>query len=243
MIRIGEPLRPEFAAWRYGRFFHRRRRMTQAAYGVMAAGSLATLVIGAPLTIAASGVAVILAFLNRKSELGQAQRFIRSRAQAAFGQRVWAKDRVSVRIIPSKHDQGWALRFALDGKFFDFEGRQAYHTAHLVAPAMNAGGATPGETREAVEEIETAGSANEYFRRVVDWGEQRGYQYTGLNQYPVQIRLAFEMASHEETERAALEEDLSQLEADWREAEEIASISDNMFLPQSITDFISRAKR
>ena len=74
-------------------------------------------------------------------------------------------------------------------------------------------------------------------------GDQRGYQYTGLNQYPVQIRLAFEMASHEETERAALEEDLSQLEADWREAEEIASISDNMFLPQSITDFISRAKR
>ena len=53
------------------------------------------------------------------------------------------------------------------------------------------------------------------------------------------MRLAFEMASHEETERAALEEDLSQLEADWREAEEIASISDNMFLPQSITDFIA----
>jgi hypothetical protein len=48
------------------------------------------------------------------------------------------------------------------------------------------------------------------------------------------------MAAHEESERIAVEGELAQLEADWREAEEIASISDNMFLPQSITDFIKR---
>jgi hypothetical protein len=57
------------------------------------------------------------------------------------------------------------------------------------------------------------------------------------------MRLAFEMAAHEESERIAIEGELAQLESDWKEAEEIASISDNMFLPQSITDFISRAKR
>jgi hypothetical protein len=148
-----------------------------------------------------------------------------------------------LRIIPSQHEQGWALRFALDGKFLDFEGREAYHTAHLIAPAVNAAGASSRATQEAVDEIETAGSPTKYFHRVLDWGQNRGYQVTPLKDYPAPMRLAFEMASHEETERAALEEDLSQLEADWKEAEEIASISDNMFLPQSITDFISRAKR
>jgi hypothetical protein len=54
------------------------------------------------------------------------------------------------------------------------------------------------------------------------------------------MRLAFEMASHEETERAAMEGELKQLEQDWREAEEIASIADNLFLPQAVTDFIAR---
>ena len=54
------------------------------------------------------------------------------------------------------------------------------------------------------------------------------------------MRLAFEMASHEETERAAMEGELQQLETDWREAEEIASIADNLFLPKSVTDFIER---
>jgi hypothetical protein len=44
------------------------------------------------------------------------------------------------------------------------------------------------------------------------------------------------MASHEEIERRALEGELSLLEQAWREAEEIAGISDNLFLPESFTE-------
>jgi len=40
--------------------------------------------------------------------------------------------------------------------------------------------------------------------------------------------LAFEMALHEEAERRALEGELAQLEAAWREAEEIADIADRL---------------
>jgi hypothetical protein len=36
------------------------------------------------------------------------------------------------------------------------------------------------------------------------------------------------MAAHEDTERRALEGELAALEAAWREAEEIAAISDNL---------------
>ena len=40
------------------------------------------------------------------------------------------------------------------------------------------------------------------------------------------MRLALEMASHEETERRAMEGELALLEAAWKNAEEIAAIAD-----------------
>jgi len=41
LVRIGAPLRPEFAAWRYGRRFHRRRANTRLLVGsaAVAAGA------------------------------------------------------------------------------------------------------------------------------------------------------------------------------------------------------------
>ena len=42
------------------------------------------------------------------------------------------------------------------------------------------------------------------------------------------MRLAIEMATHEQAEREALEGELKELEARWREAEEIARIADNL---------------
>jgi len=42
LVRIGEPLRPEFAAWRYGDQFRRRRRRWIAAGSAGVAANLAT---------------------------------------------------------------------------------------------------------------------------------------------------------------------------------------------------------
>jgi hypothetical protein len=42
------------------------------------------------------------------------------------------------------------------------------------------------------------------------------------------------MAVNEENERAALEGELSMLEDAWKEAEEIASISDSLVLPKDV---------
>jgi hypothetical protein len=41
-------------------------------------------------------------------------------------------------------------------------------------------------------------------------------------------RLALEMAANEDTERRALEGELAELEAAWRDAEEIAAIADTL---------------
>jgi hypothetical protein len=186
------------------------------------------------------GVGVIGYLATRQSETARSRRLIASKAGEMYGRKIWKKDSVGVRIIPSAHDQGWALRFALDGKFIDFQGRDALHMAHLAAPAMNFRGGSSDDVRIAVRDIEIAGSAERYFARVLDFSEKKKWHYTGIDGFPDHMRLAFEMAAHEETERAAMEGELRQLEDDWREAEEIASIADNLFLPKSVTEFIAR---
>ncbi len=68
-------------------------------------------------------------------------------------------------------------------------------------------------------------------------GERVGYRRqatrrTGtLGALPPAVRLALEMAAHEESERRALEGELAELERAWREAEEIAAIADELLLP------------
>ena len=241
LIRIGQPLRPEFAAWRYGRHFLRRRRYKQVGMAVGLATTAGIWLLGGPLvSFGIAGSALVTRLLTRHNELGRARRFIRRRAEEGFGQRIWQQERVAIRIIPADDEQGWGLRFALDGKFLDFLGHDALHTAHLIAPAINHEGAAPSSVNVAVREIEIAGSPERYFRKVLKFGQDNNWHFTGLDGYPGHMRLAFEMAAHEETERSALEGELQQLETDWREAEEIAAIADNLFLPKSVSDFMER---
>jgi hypothetical protein len=52
---------------------------------------------------------------------------------------------------------------------------------------------------------------------------------TFLDRLPQPVRLALEMAAHEDIERRAMQGELAMLEQAWRQAEEIAAISDSMF--------------
>jgi hypothetical protein len=64
----------------------------------------------------------------------------------------------------------------------------------------------------------------------------------GLFALPKPHRLALEMALHEEAERRAMEGELGILEQAWRDAEEIAGISDNLLLPESVDATVRRLK-
>ena len=59
-----------------------------------------------------------------------------------------------------------------------------------------------------------------------------------IQRLPSHSRLALEMALHEEQERRALQGELRVLEAAWKQAEEIAAISDNLLLPEGTDDFL-----
>jgi hypothetical protein len=50
------------------------------------------------------------------------------------------------------------------------------------------------------------------------------------------------MALHESTERVAMEGELAALEAAWREAEEIATIADDLFLPAQVLSAMRRLR-
>lgn len=72
------------------------------------------------------------------------------------------------------------------------------------------------------------------------------YSDLGANEvvehFPVGTRLTLEMITHEDDERRALEGELAALEERWKEAEEIAGISDNMFLPSSVTEWMQKIR-
>jgi hypothetical protein len=48
--------------------------------------------------------------------------------------------------------------------------------------------------------------------------------------------LGLEMVAHEDQERRALQGELHELEAMWREADEVAKIADNLLLPPGIME-------
>ena len=50
----------------------------------------------------------------------------------------------------------------------------------------------------------------------------------GISKLPLETRLAVEMAVNEENERRALEGELTLLELEWKDAEEIAAIADRL---------------
>lgn len=63
-----------------------------------------------------------------------------------------------------------------------------------------------------------------------------------LGELRPELRLALEMAAHEEQERRAMDGELAELERAWRTAEEIAAIADDLLLPASMDDQLAQLK-
>jgi hypothetical protein len=244
LIRIGKPLRPEFSAWRYGATM--RKRATTAIGGVVVGvAGMASIFAGAPVLLAPLiGLAPAAALgFSRHAEVRAGRRYLLKRASMISGRRIWDEKQVEIRIVPSDDEQGWALRFFGFTMPVDIKGPDALHTMHKVMPAINVMGGFWSSVRKAVQQIEEVGAPELYFKQVMRYASANRMGYSPLGEFPASIRLAVEMASHEETERRAIVEgELKRLENDWREAEEIAAIADNLFVPEEITSFIESQK-
>ena len=109
---------------------------------------------------------------------------------------------------------------------------------------MNASGGASGAVQNAVDLIETTGHPERYLVRIAEG--QRFEDKKGVpgyvNKMPKPHKLALEMALHEEQERRALEGELWLLEKAWKEAEEIADISDKLLLPEGAEELLRESR-
>jgi hypothetical protein len=268
LVRIGKPLRPEFAAWRYGDQFGRRRRRTRLNLGAMgvAVGALAlvTPVVG----ISIAGAYHLVQMSHYGFGLYQRTRIVaRVRDNDANLRLVRTHEARETVILPPTADQPWGLgithrppdsspspwwRYTRDGVRTDIRGDDALRAAAQVLPAINREGASAEALKLAVQLATEHEDPQIVFEKTARLAAtKRTWKIYGkgamLAAVPGDIRLALEMASHEESEKRAMEGELNLLEDAWREAEEIAGISDDMFLPpavsQSLSDLKARAEQ
>ena len=239
LVRIGEPLRPEFAAWRYGdQFGKRRRRMglyTAAGLGAAAAGGwvMGTVVAGSMLIMLLAGTP----WQQRRKVVeiprdGRRTIVVRSLDVSTARLRL-AEDGANLRLQVSDYS-------SLLGEQIWLEGEEARRVAGVILPAVNKVGGKKRTVADAVKLIEASGSPE---RLVADVASADDFNMNDgspgyLWKMPVPTRLALEMALHEEQERRSLEGELWLLEQAWKKAEEVAAISDNLLLPEVADDFM-----
>lgn len=137
------------------------------------------------------------------------------------------------------------------------EGEEAIRTAGKLMARVNRAGGSKNNVELAVQRIESAGHPDRYLRELsvearrlfdekaaqVGRKGRKSNVAGALNQIPKDARLALEMATQEEAERAAMEGELTLLEAAWQQADEIAGIADNLLIPRETEEFIEREKR
>ena len=249
LVRVGPALRPEFAAWRYGDQFgrRRRRRMVRVGLGVGVVG-------GAIAGGLALGVSAGVGFGSggwwiwrgiyagyRRIAYGSENAIV---ARVPYedkqhGRRIAAvrrRDLVDVRL-GSTGNGALLLSLPLRGDAVHLTGEEAERGAGYILPAINWAGAEKREVEHAVRLIEESRRPPSEFVHEVASRAGMGQR---LHELPSASRLALEMASHEESERRAMEGELALLEAAWRQAEEIAKIADNLLVPPSVDEFLER---
>jgi len=245
LVRVGKPLRPEFAAWRYG---SRRRRRYAQRVGLAATAAVAegtAMAFGAAAALA--GVAA-MATGSRLLRRGLQQPLEQVEARLHYD-RVLAHVRtpegrlrplrfshVARLEILTAHDDGrWRFRIAHQDGHFDLDRAEAGQVAGQLLTRLNHQTGSPGQLRQATRLITDAGDPDVFIhssgllrhtrrrKNSIFWDDRVG----ALGLTPTE-RLALEIALHEDAERQAMQGELRALETAWHDAEVIAAISDRL---------------
>jgi hypothetical protein len=257
LVRIGQPMRPEFAAWRYGDQFGRRRKRAimygvggAAVAGVVIIGGMAAGIVSSGL-LAQSGNIVNLLVNGRPA--------VRFRTDEGKLIKIRHSDLRSVRMIVPGPGEEWRVQFQKGKERTLFVGAEAQRFAGTALPRLNRTGGSKKTVGQAVAEIEQSGGPEPFLlgltaragpksgalkRALAPHDDPRliGDKVKPLVELAAPLRLATEMALHEEQERRALEGELATLEAAWRNAEEIAAIADDLLVPEKSRSFLERQR-
>lgn len=263
LVRVGDPQRPEMAAWRYGDQFGKRRRRyyMMAAGGAVAAGAVVSGY--AALGLFAGGSASLI---NMPVQALTAMRNRRVVAKVPTTEGIVAVTRGLLPRAKIVRSSGSDWQLSLDYvksspkglyKWWEYnprrrntstvlvDSRDALPALAAILPTVNGKGGSKRHVQTAVELVEEAGNATKLLHAAAELAVKKGWNPTTqgrLSTIPLEARLALEMVTHENDERRALEGELAVLEARWKEAEEIAGIADNMFLPSSVTEWMRKIR-
>jgi hypothetical protein len=236
LVRIGRPMRPEFAAWRYGGQFGRRRK--RALLGTLAATAVFTGIM-AGASAAGIGGGGLWFFWNAWVN-GRTLAKVRTDDGRVI--KLMNPDLLGTRLRPADDENGFRLEVRKGKKKEWLEGAEAERLVGQIIPAMNRMGGKKHTVQAAVDEIERHGHPDDFIADLITgnrFNDKKGVPGY-INKMPAPTKLALEMALHEEQERRALEGELWRLERAWEEAEEIAAISDGLLLPSGTRDFIAK---
>jgi hypothetical protein len=254
LVRIGVPLRPEFAAWRYGDQFGRRQKRA-ILVGVGIGAVVGTVAIAGVATGVISGV-FVGQFGNFTNIIRNSRTLVRLKEEDGKVIKLKAPDLEKAKILSAGEDDDWVIEIKRGKLDRRWEGADAVRVANRIIPGINRSGAGKGVVQDAVKEIEEAGHPMEFLRRISlegtgeagnvwkrpvgdgSWRPMKEKHMGLVQKLPRPTRLALEMALHEEQERRALQGELKALEAVWKQAEEIAAISDNLLLPEGTEEFL-----
>ena len=264
LVRVGDPQRPEMAAWRYGDQFHRRRRkyVVLAAGGVILVGGI--VVAGPMMGLVGTGAFNLVNFGTQLYRHGTIARVRVNGQVLKLSRRMLSLVSLQPDFeggfrleIPHKTARAWFSSYSLRGTpRVKLHGDEALMAARHVLPLINRAGARPAQVAAAVNVLEKSnGPSNLFANTAVSWrslSEERArkvmwnWKSDGpigqISLLPAPVRLALEMSLHEEDERRALEGELWLLEDRWREAEEVAAIADDMFVPTGVSAMLKRLK-
>lgn len=261
LIRIGEPQRPEMAAWRYGDQFGRRRNRQLIATGAIVGAVSAALVGGMAVGVSIGSFGGIMA------NGGMWDALIHGSPRKEIGRIRSPENDNDILVVQRRHARMSILERADDSQLIlrlehtrgmtRLHGPDAMRAAAQILPTVNRFGGSKNVVNDAVSFLEQSGGPMAAIARIQQnsgvGADHPGFKTSGkklrvtrkpgaLHTLPVLERLAIEMALHEEQERRAMMGELKQLENVWREAEEIARISDSLFDTPALESEIARLK-
>ncbi len=252
LIRVGRVDRREFAFWRYAKRLRTRWKRAE---------SLGYVIVGAPFLL--GSLAGVPMYLGVSVYAGLATGLLQWRDRQPLlntddGRLVRKGDGSRILLKPGGHECGWHVEIPRRGRPITLVRDEALRALRAALPRTNLYGGKGIEVDEAVYSLQQIGSASDGIQSLADRlshmrsMDSHHHRFVVTNLGPARpyrvstakpaLRLALEIAVNEELERRALAGEMALLEREWREAEELAAISDSLLVPEWVEEWLSKRR-
>lgn len=233
LIRIGAPSVQEFATWRYAREFAARRRRTLAVVGTLSVVSLGAVALKWVNPGLASSIPALGLLGHTAGFWSNYRLWIKPVARVPHEGRLIVLRRPEINNVTLQDDDaapdGWRLNVLHRQGRTVLTGGDAQRLLGRLLRHLNDAGGSASRVDGAVRALVDAGSPEAFLSTFRS--RHGGSLSVSGGREPQERLLALEMALHQDTERLAMEGELQELVAAWKEAEEIAAIADNLLVP------------